>query len=286
MTLIAGFWCAGDQAVLLADSCESWGSYKTSVTKITPQAIGDLYQVAYAGSGLSDLIDAFGEALELSLSESRASGPLSLQKVLAKTLVDFYDSPEIAAYPRDTTDPNSFVSGVVCIRVVPISKVFLFKFSRTVVLPVKDYVLRGMEEPIYSHIVKRLYRPGILPLQARLLGLHVMSEAASTSNQIDHPMRVVFAMTHGMFSDDSETDHYLQALSGVQRAMDDVLIACADTHAVKDHEVRQMLKLFGQRIVKARREFARGHTQRFKEAMRPVLPSPKRGRKSRPASQG
>lgn len=37
MTLIATFWCAGNQAVLCADSEECSGEFKTSVTKIKPK---------------------------------------------------------------------------------------------------------------------------------------------------------------------------------------------------------------------------------------------------------
>src|ERR1700694_1737646 len=69
MTLIAAFWCVGDQAVLCADSQETWGTYKTSVDKIIPQRIG-LYDVAYGGSGLADFVDGLGDALELGLVQS------------------------------------------------------------------------------------------------------------------------------------------------------------------------------------------------------------------------
>jgi len=112
--------------------------------------------------------------------------------------------------------PNSYVSGVVCIRVVPTSTVFLFKCSKTIVLPVEDFVLRGMEEPIYVRIAKRLYHPGLLPLHAQLVGLRVLSEAESTSTIVDSPFTTVFAMTHGMFISDRNTDLYVKALANVQ----------------------------------------------------------------------
>lgn len=271
VTLIAAFRCKGDGAVLCADSQESWGAYKTSVTKLQPQRIGDLYQLAYAGSGLGDLVDGLGDLLETRLAKSRASGPLSLQRELQKILVDFYKSPAVRNYPADPTDPNSYVSGVVCIRVMPLSKVFLFKFSKTIVLPVKDFVLRGMEEPIYQHIAQRLYRRDLLPLQARLLGLHLLTEAASTSNQIGPPMRVVAMLEVGVFADDRDAPAYVRAVANIQAAMDDLLLACADTHAVSDAEARKRLRIFSSTIIRLLKEHTKDHKRELLKHLGPVL---------------
>jgi hypothetical protein len=167
----------------------------------------------------------------------------------------FYASPSYAVYPSpDPHDPNLHVSGVVCVRVVALAKVFLFKFSKTIVLPVKDYVLRGLDVPTYDRIVKRTYRPHPLPLHAQLLGLQVLSEAAATSAVVDGPFTTVFAMTHGMFASDRQTALYVQTLARVQQAMDDLLLVCTDTHAVSDAEAKERLRGFSRTILDLRRE--------------------------------
>lgn len=267
MTLIAAFWCLGDNAVLCADSCESYGEYKTSVTKLRP--LGDpflgKYQLAYAGAGLADLVDALGEKIEQSFASGAASDWLSLQQHLQSVLSAFYASPTIKSYPLDPNDANSYVSGIVCVRVVPLQKVFLFKFSKTVVLPVRDFVLRGFEAPIYSRVVKRLYPTPLLPLHAQLVGLRVLSEAASTSTAVDAPFTTVFAMTHGMFESSRNHDLYLKALANTESAMNQALIACVDTHAVSDTQARDTLKELTCQILGFRREHKRALKIDFKK---------------------
>lgn len=197
----------------------------------------------------------------------------ALRVEIESALVKFYESEPVKAYPRATDDPNSYVSGVVCIRVVPTSTVFLFKCSKTIVLPVEDFVLRGMEEPIYVRIAKRLYHPGLLPLHAQLVGLRVLSEAESTSTIVDSPFTTVFAMTHGMFISDRNTDLYVKALANVQHEMDDLLLACADTHAVSDAEARVTLKAFYRTVLELRRDHQRLLERDFKKQLRDVTPS-------------
>jgi hypothetical protein len=277
MTLIAAFWCAGNQAVLCADSAECYGDYKTSVTKIQPQRLSKgLYQVAFGGSGVSDLVDGLGWQLESALDACQARTELELQQEIQKSVVQFYSSDAVKAYPCDLNDLNSYVSGVICIRVVPTETVFLFKFSKTIVLPVRDFVLRGWEGPIYDRIVKRLFRPLILPLHAQLVGLRTLSEAESTSTAVDSPFTTVFAMTHGMFTSNRSTDLYVQALANVQREMDDLLLICADTHAVPDAEARARLKAFQQTILVLRRDHQKLLDRDFKKDLRGVTPSTSR----------
>ena len=259
MTLIAAFWCLGDQAVLCADTCESYGDYKASVTKVQP--LGDMfkgkYQLAYAGSGLADLVDALGQKIEQSFEHGVASDWLSLQDHIQTVLVDFYESPVVKAYPLNPSDPNSQVSGVVCIRVIPAQKVFLFQFSGTIALPVSDFVLKGLEAPIYSRVVKRLYPTPLLPLHAQLVGLRVLSEAAATSSVVDSPFTTVFAMTHGMFEHSRNHDLYLKALAHADEVMNTTLLACVDTHAVSDKDARSSLKALTTAILKCRRDHKR-----------------------------
>lgn len=269
MTLIAAFWCGGNQAVLCADSEESYGDYKTSVTKIKPQELaGGLYQVAFGGSGLSDLVDGFGEKLEQGLNASKVRTESELRAEIETALVEFYESKAVLTYTRDLKDSDGYVQGVICIRVVPTETVFLFKFSKTIVLPVRDYVLRGMEVPIYERIAKRLYHPHIFPLHAQLVGLRVLSEAESTSTAVDSPFTTVFAMTHGMFTHDRNTDLYVKALANIQREMDDLLLACADTHAVSDAETKVKLRTFHRTILELRRDHQRTLAKDFKKYMR------------------
>lgn len=259
MTLIAAFWCLGDQAVLCADSEESYGDYKTSVTKITP--LGDIfqgkYQLAYAGSGLADLVDALGEKIEQSFERGAASDWRSLQDHIQNVLVDFYDSPAIRAYPRHPNDANSTVSGIVCVRVIPTKSIFLFQFSGTIALPLKTFALKGVEGPIYSRLVQHLYPEPMLPLHAQLVGLRVLNEARTTSTAVDEPFTTVFAMTHGMFAFSRNHDLYLKALANTESAMRAALIACVDTHAVNDNEARKTLKALTNDILKFRREHKR-----------------------------
>jgi hypothetical protein len=269
MTLIAAFWCAGNQAVLCADSEECYGDLKTSVTKINPQILANgLYEVAFGGSGFGDLVDALDENLEKALDVCQARTEVELRSEIEKTIVQFYKSDPVVAYPRDLNDPNSYVSGVVCIRVVPDKKVFLFGFSKTIVLPVKTFILRGLEIPIYASLAKRLYQPNLLPLHAQLVGLRVLSEAQSTSTLVDSPFITVFAMTHGMFALNRNTDLYLKALSRIQCEMDDLLLACADTHAVSQEEARAKLRTFNRNILELRRDHHRTLAKEFKKYMR------------------
>ncbi len=273
MTLIAAFWCAGNQAVLCADSEECYGDLKTSVTKIKPQTLADgLYEVAFGGSGLADLVDALDEKLEKALNACQARTELELRSEIEKTIVRFYESDPVVAYPRDLNETNSYVSGVICIRVVPEKTVFLFRFSKTIVLSVKTFALRGFDIPIYASIVKRLYQPNILPLHAQLVGLRVLSEAQSTSTLVDGPFTTVFAMTHGMFASNRNTDLYLKVLANVQREMDDLLLACTDTHAVSDSEARMNLKAFQRTILELRRDHHKLLQRDFKKELRDITP--------------
>jgi hypothetical protein len=277
MTLIAAFWCAGNQAVLCADSEECYGDLKTSVTKINPQTLANgLYQVAFGGSGFADLVDALGEKLEQALDVSQSSTEIELRAEIETAIVQFYSSDPVANYPRDLNDPNSYVSGVICIRVVPKEAVFLFRFSKTIVLPVRTFVLRGLEIPVYASLAKRLYRPNILPLHAQLVGLRVLSEAQSTSTLVDSPFTTVFAMTHGMFASNRNTDLYLKALSNVQREMDDLLLACADTHAVSKEEARTSLKAFQRTIEELRQEHHKALQRDFAKETRGIMRSTSR----------
>jgi hypothetical protein len=273
VTLIAAFWCVGDQAVICADAQESWGDYKTSVTKLRPQEIGP-YQVAYAGSGLSDLVDRFEDALELSLAQSQFSTPSALRAEIERTLVDFYETPAIKNYPIDPSDPNSYVSGVICVRIRKLEKVLLFKFSKTIALPVTTYVLRGMEVPIYDHIIQRLYRRDILPLQAQLLGIHLLTQASQTSTHVGEPFSVVYAMTHGMFADDREDERRLliESLTRTQRAMDDLLLMCTETRVISDFSVKHQLKMFRRQIMELRKDQTKKQRELFKRYLHGTKP--------------
>ena len=197
---------------------------------------------------------------------------------------------------------------MICIRVIQSSKVFLFKFSKTVVLPVKDFVLRGMEEPIYQHIARRLYRPDLNIQQAQLLGLHLFTEAGSTSTQIGGQTRVVWAMPHGMWALDQEHALRLEAesIAEVQRAMDNLFIACADTRTLRDATVKTLLRDFIRTINALRKDsgkrIAAAHYDHVHSVGHPLLTSAeakkrglpvhplapqrtKRGRKVRPPSR-
>lgn len=274
MTLIAAFRCAGNQAVLCADSEECYGDLKTSVTKINPQKLANgLYEVAFGGSGFGDLVDAMDEKLEQTLNACQVCSEKELRSEIQSAIVEFYKSDPIANYPRDLGDPNSYVSGVVCVRVVPEKSVFLFRFSKTIVLPVKTFVLRGLEIPVYASLAKRLYRPNILPLHAQLVGLRVLSEAQSTSTLVDSPFTTVFAMTHGMFASNRNTDLYLKALSNVQREMDDLLLTCADTYAVSQVEAKIRLSAFQRTIHELRREHHRELQRNFEKELRGAMQS-------------
>jgi hypothetical protein len=198
---------------------------------------------------------------------------LALRAYIEKILVEFYNSDAVAAYPRDPNDANSYVSGVVCIRVIPTQSVFLFKFSKTIVLPVRDYILRGLEIPVYERIARRLYHPHLLPLHAQLVGLRILSEAESTSTYVDSPFTTVFAMTHGMFSLDRNTDLYVNSLLNVQREMDDLLLSCADTHAVSDAEAKLKLTTFRRTILELRRDHQKVLAKDFKKQLREVKSS-------------
>jgi len=176
----------------------------------------------------------------------------------------------VKAYPVDASDPNAFVSGVICIWVSSLEKVFLFKFSKTIVLPVTDFVLRGMEAPIYQHIAQRLYRPNIIPLQAQLLSLYLLTQASKTSTVIGEPFSIVYAMARGMFIDDrrGELDLLTNSLVKVQQAMDDLLLICTDTNAATDGEVKRKLREFQQQIMGLRKEQARRQDQLFTKRLR------------------
>lgn len=270
MTLIAAFRCAGNQAVLCADSQETHGDYKISVQKIQPRHIGPLYQVAYAASGYGDIVDALGEDLEQRLADCRASGSVSLRAALGKMLIAFYDQPTVKMY-RDgfaPGDTNASPTGVICIRVEPQGDVFLFKFSATLVTPVDDFVLCGLDTPPYRNIAKRLYTPAILPLQARLLGLYVLAQASAESLHVGPPINVVFGMKSGMFPDDENNEIYLSAIVSAQQAADHLLLACADTHAVSAKELDARLKIFRKMIVDIRRSHAKELANHVREKLK------------------
>jgi hypothetical protein len=75
-----------------------------------------------------------------------------------------------------------------------------------------------------------------------------MSLASNTSAVVGEPFQTVFAMTHGMFGSDHDTDRYLEILDDVQAAMDGVLLSCADVHAVDQSEFNTLVRAFVAKV--------------------------------------
>lgn len=252
MTLIAAFRCS-DGVVICADQQETVGDVRVAVNKLVPQDLG-LYEIAIAGSGNGDLLDALAYKLTLDVSRWRDDvDELQAYGNLQALLQDFYAN-EVAYYPEDSAS-HKRNDLLVCIKPKNRPDIFLWELRSTVMVPVSDYVLLGIGASIYFHELKRLYTEQINGMQAILLGIHLFSLAKETSNYVGGKTDILIVSSRGMTMEDGEFAG--STLKLFNQKIAELILLCPDT-TKSDNEIDAALDEFRATIIGMRRGLMQG----------------------------
>src|SRR5258705_3355145 len=226
MTLISAFRCKNNRVVMHADSEENRGTFRKSVQKIVPQKMGSL-DVIVAGSGIGELIDSFVDRLKERLDKDNASDVNEVKTLIEKRLPSFFKN-EVANYPVPDDDKlHKFIIAAYSND----SKQFEVWASRhTRLIPVTSYELAGVEDAVYEHVAKKLYRPDMEVAQAILAGCHLFAIAESTSSIIRSPISIAVIYEYGMWmeSDGSRVNAIQRRLGEYEGELNELFLACAD----------------------------------------------------------
>lgn len=248
MTLIAAFKCS-DGYVVSADSQETVDHYRVSRQKINPTKRGN-FQLAVGGSGNGDLIDAFVHRLEVNVENSSIKTLPELEKFIHVELLDFAKNEAVLRPEKERE--MKFIIGAASID--PPS-VIVWRTAETQLIPVDSYDLAGWDEPLYHHIAKRLYRPGIPVIQGIFLGLHLLELAGRTSNYVGGDTTVVVACENGLWLENQ--DKVRELTKRVQRfvsQLDNLILACPDT-SISSDTFSETLRKFEETVLRLRQDY-------------------------------
>jgi hypothetical protein len=170
VTLIAAFRtkegiaiCADSQETVTNE--QGYG-YRKTVQKIAPISAGQ-YQIAIAGGGDGELIDAFVELVERRLK--RDVLPPSITQVLS-LMEDELDK----FYTKHITPDSGASMALFIAAYCPADRRYEVWVSRKQYLkPLEEAQLIGWDEEMYWVTTRRLYRPGMSLTQAVLAAVHV-----------------------------------------------------------------------------------------------------------------
>jgi len=223
MTLIAAFRTKEGVAIC-ADSQETvtnnlGDEYRQTVQKIAPVEAGQ-YQIAIAGSGDGEFIDAFVELAERRLSEDKSAPSINRVRSLIENELDKF-------YKKHTDASMTLFVAAQC----PTEKACEVWVSRKQYLRVlKDVELIGWDEPLYLITAKRLYRSGMSLMQAVLASVHVLVIGEESSNYIKGPFSLTVVRENGLWAEDSAYVDVLRTrLKEFEVFTNQILLACADT---------------------------------------------------------
>lgn len=259
MSLVMAIRC-GDSAVVLADSQETYGDYKTVVEKISPIRAGNLEIAFAAASNSADLVDSLTDLLARRLKGSVADSDDSVRADISAVLAAFHASDEFALYPAD--EPNKRIVGTFCVRLIAQRTVLLFRSAATTLTPIPTYSLMGFDHELYDVTAKRLFTPALKLAQAIWLGLHVFTLAKKTCTAIGGPIRVLVASPNRMILEPEGAVAQMEAwVDGCAVAMDRLLLAAPNPTCPTAAFRQELLALQGQ-LFRLRLESTRAATTR------------------------
>jgi hypothetical protein len=233
VTLIAAFRTKEGVAIC-ADSQETVTNergheYRKTVQKIAPIAVGQ-YQIAIAGSGDGELIDAFVELAERRLRGDVLPPSITQALSLIEDELDKFYMKHIT--PVDGASMTLFIAAYC-----PTDRRYEVWVSRKQYLkPLEEAQLIGWDEEMYWVTTKRLYRTGMSLTQAVLAAVHVLVIGEESSNYIKGPFSLTIVRDNGIWVEDSE---YVETLRGHLKEFEtytnQILLACADTSIYSSH---------------------------------------------------
>ena len=179
-------------AVIAADSQETVevgkgkrvNIFRFSVQKISPEQLGN-FNVAIAGAGDGELIDAFQERFRIAMSSSSATNLKDFKAMFESELFTFYKA-EGSMYGRPR------ITMVVCAQSPSENKFDLWRSSGSRLLRIgEEPCLIGFEEYLYKYVAKELYHPKRPLGQNVLVAVRILELGRQTSRYIDRPYSVV-----------------------------------------------------------------------------------------------
>jgi hypothetical protein len=252
VTLLACIPCAKLGAfVMCADSQEtveefdangaSLGSYRRTVQKIKPLNISDL-QVVIAGSGNSNLIEAFIELLRRALLSQPCKSMPEFVNLVELKLIDFYrDHVPLA-------EDKTMALFIGC-SLKSTHEIGAWIQTDTILIPIVEPVLEGWRETLYVKILERLCAGDLTKEQAVLAGVYVLKVAEASSNYVREPMSVVVIDSEGIHEVPQEYVHDVaDRLAEYERSLNRLFLACADTR-VATHELEESIEEFKATVV-------------------------------------
>jgi 20S proteasome alpha/beta subunit len=248
MTLIAGFKCA-DGYVICADSQETVGSYRATRQKLVPIAVGKV-QMAIAGSGDGDLIDAFVGRFSQKYQQSEIAELDSAVQVFKDDLLAFVKEKKVKIRKIDST--FRFLLGAYSEKD---KKSRLWKTITGDPIEVTDYALVGVEDERYEYAARNFYRAGMPISQGVFLGLYLMWLAEQTSNYVKAPISVGILKDNGLYFEDPKKINSIdQKVRLFTAQFEAQFLACSDT-GLQGEEFGNRLKEFGKTVVQFRRDY-------------------------------
>lgn len=252
MTLIAGFRCT-DGYVICADSeitAQDDAGNKTHVSrqKLLPITLGTV-QVAIAGAGDGDLIEAFVARLEKNLKGTSVVQLDSIRLLICDQIKAFAKEKKIP--PRRIPDYLRFLIAVHS----PGIGSDVWKAITGDPVDVNGYALIGYEDTRYDYAVKNLYHLGMPLSQGVFLALYVMWIAEQTTPHVKAPITVAIVKSGGIFFEEQpKIDAMNQRVRTFTTAFESQFLACSDV-GLQGEEFGNRLKDFGATIVQFRQDF-------------------------------
>lgn len=248
MTLIVGFKCA-DGYVICADSQETVGSYRATRQKLVPILVGKV-QMAIAGSGDGDLIDAFVGRFSQKYQQSEIAELDSAVQVFKDDLLAFVKEKRVKIRKIDST--FRFLLGAYSEKD---KKCRLWKTITGDPIEVTDYALVGVQDERYEYAARNFYRAGMPISQGVFLGLYLMWLAEQTSNYVKAPISVGILKDNGLYFEDPKKINSIdQKVRLFTAQFEAQFLACSDT-GLQGEEFGNRLKEFGKTVVQFRRDY-------------------------------
>jgi 20S proteasome alpha/beta subunit len=226
VTLIAALPCS-NAIVLCADSQETIGEYRRTRQKITPETMGLLgqFEVIVAGSGHSDIIDAFVLGLKERMRDKGTSKIADFQRVAREALA-YTRREELQHLPRRDRYLEFIVAAVSTENTYG---VWLTKGSYLKPV-INEPVMVGCDYSLYTTTLRQFYHHGMTVPEAVLAGVNVLTIAESTSNYVKGPITVAIVDVDGICIEASGIVASIQErLKEFTQLVNRVFLSCADT---------------------------------------------------------
>jgi hypothetical protein len=252
MTLIAAFKCS-EGYVICADSeikvtDEAGNKSHVSRQKLLPLTLGGI-EVAIAGAGDGDLIEAFVARLEKKLKGTSVVQLDSLRQLIGEEIKTFAKEKRIS--PRRIPDYLRFL---VAVHSRGIGS-DVWKVITGDPIDVSRYALVGYDDSRYDYAAKNLYRPDMPISQGVFLGLYIMWLAEQTIACVKAPITVAIVKNGGIFFENqAKLDSINHKIRLFTAAFESQFLACSDT-GLQNQDFANHLLEFGKTVVQFRQEF-------------------------------